>query len=293
MPQNQSRAILFADIAGSSTLYTSLGNQQAKILIDKAINQMIQLSEKSNGILIKTIGDEIMVRFDSTIDAVMAARSIQQAFATETLSMKIGLSFGPTLLDKGDIFGDTVNAAAYIVNIARAEQILLSSSVFETLSATLASDCHVFDHIQIKGQSHETVIYRLDWEKEVFQPNATKLLSAAMVNRLEKMQPLSLQFKGKDIAINTKQTPFHIGRNADDVNLCIDSSQVSRKHCHVTYRHGKYVLVDHSTNGTYVSKPNHKVIYLRREEFPLQGEGTIAVGQPPAVAGNDCIKFFI
>ena len=58
---------------GSSVLYKELGNHQAKILIDQTLLHMIQICDQQQGVLIKTIGDEIMVRFDTAMNAVIAA----------------------------------------------------------------------------------------------------------------------------------------------------------------------------------------------------------------------------
>jgi len=75
------------------------------------------------------------------------------------------------------------------------------------------------------------------------------------------------------------QTPYTIGRDLNKVNLRMEHSVCSREHCHIEFRRGKYVLIDHSTNGTYVHEENKTPIYLRREEAPLQGKGVISVGQ--------------
>jgi len=73
--------------------------------------------------------------------------------------------------------------------------------------------------------------------------------------------------------------PFIIGRDHRKSHLHVDSSLASRDHCHIVIHRGKFVLVDHSTNGTYVKTPEQPEIYLRREELPLQGEGTISIGR--------------
>ncbi len=293
MPQSQPRAILFADIAGSSHLYNALGNVEAKKQIDEAVNSMIQMSENHQGILIKTIGDEIMSRFEQTEDALKTARDIQRYYAARSLSIRIGVSFGETLLDGGDVFGYTVNSAAYVVSIAKGEQILLSESAYKDLAPSFSKHCHEFDKIRIKGEDHISLIYRMNWELDISDQNATMLLSSVEVNKKIHLEELTLYFQKQSILISTNNIPFHIGRSREDVELCILSNQVSRKHCHITYRHGKFVLVDHSSNGTYVTPLDNKEIYLRREEFPLQGEGVISLGHPSALAVDDKINFYI
>jgi pSer/pThr/pTyr-binding forkhead associated (FHA) protein len=88
------------------------------------------------------------------------------------------------------------------------------------------------------------------------------------------------------------QTPFIIGRDSVKTHLHIDSTLASRDHCHIVFRHGKYVLIDHSTNGTYVvNNPDQPDIYLRRGELPLLGSGSISLGQPTDRAAEWLISY--
>src|SRR5690606_10296773 len=120
------------------------------------------------GVVVKTIGDEIMARFDSSGQACETAVAIQQRCIKEShlngLSIRIGIAFGPALLHRNDVFGDTVNDAACVAHIARAGQIVLTQSVADNLGPSLLSQCQMFDRINIKGDTRKTVIYRLLWE---------------------------------------------------------------------------------------------------------------------------------
>jgi len=292
MSDAQFRAILFADIAGSSNLYKTLGNTEAKKLVDETVSCMIRMSEDNQGVLIKTIGDEIMSRFNSAEDALACARDIQLFYLTRTLSIRIGMSFGETLLDGDDVFGDTVNSAAYIVKIAKAKQILLSESSFQNLPESFAVSCHEFDRLQIKGEHETSTIYRYSWEPDLSVQNATMLLSSNELNKIAPIEELTLVFQNQSLHVSTNNIPYHFGRTKNEVELCVQSNQVSRKHCHITYRHGKFILVDHSSNGTYVQPLGKNEIYLRREEFPLQGEGVISLGQPNILAEDDQIQYY-
>ena len=90
---------------------------------------------------------------------------------------------------------------------------------------------------------------------------------------------LALVVNGRTVSLLPEQTPFQIGRDPHKAQLLIETELASREHCHIEFRRGKYVLVDHSTNGTYVYVDEQTPIYLRREEAPLQGTGVISVGQ--------------
>jgi adenylate cyclase len=292
---HQPQAIMFADVSGSSALYRRLGNVQAKAIIDKALTYMVEYTVNHGGVVVKTIGDEIMARFDSADAACCAACAIQQACLNQTgsdaVALRIGIAYGPALLDNNDVFGDTVNDAAYVAHIARANQILLSESVVNELGAEPRHRCQEFDRINIKGASNDTLIYRLQWETPTQNHSATTVMSLKEVARHLETYKLRLRVADKTDELLPDQTPFVIGRDPVKTDLHVDSTLASRDHCHIVFQHGKYVLIDHSTNGTYVSNADQPAIYLRRGELPLFGTGSISLGLPIGRAGEWLIHY--
>ena len=274
---------MFADVSGSSALYKRLGNQDAKAIVDDVVSHMAATTIVHEGVVVKTIGDEVMARFDSAATACRVAIAIQQRssreFADIGLGIRIGIAFGDTVVTPNDAFGDTVNDAAFVAHIARANQIVVTQSLVDQLDGSLIEQCELFDRINIKGDSEKTLIYRLAWEGSARQNNATCVMPIQDVTRYVANFQLLLTVGDKTIELLPSQTPYAIGRDASKVQLCLDSAVCSREHCHIDFRRGKYVLIDHSTNGTYLHEESKTPIYLRREEAPLQGQGIISVGQ--------------
>ena len=123
--------IMFADVAGSTTLYEQLGDEQANRIIDDVITMMSELTEKHLGTVIKTIGDEIMCRFNEADQAFTTASIIQDRLQKRPadlgvkINVRVGLHTGLVLIrEDGDVFGDAVNVAARVAAIARGSQIL-------------------------------------------------------------------------------------------------------------------------------------------------------------------------
>lgn len=292
---SQPQAIMFADVSGSSALYKRVGNEQAKAIIDEAVQFMTALTIVHEGTLVKTIGDEIMARFDLGMQACEAAIAIQQRSIKEPrlkdLGIRIGIAYGDVLITANDVFGDRVNDAACVAHIARANQIVLTQSIVDELDKNLRSDCQMFDRINIKGEQDKTIIYRLQWEHTGKDNRATMVMPINDVTRYVDKFQLQLMFNGHTINLLPEQTPFHIGRDINKAQLLIEHELVSREHCHIEFRRGKYVLIDHSTNGTYVYSDEHPFVYLRREETPLQGQGFIGVGQTLAADNPWAIHF--
>jgi predicted component of type VI protein secretion system len=76
---------------------------------------------------------------------------------------------------------------------------------------------------------------------------------------------------------------------ADDADLTIAGSTASRSHARIEHRKHYFVLVDHSTNGTFVQTEDERVIFLRRGELRLWGDGWIALGSP--LSSETAIRF--
>ena len=69
----------------------------------------------------------------------------------------------------------------------------------------------------------------------------------------------------------------------DLIGMVVHEEQASRLHCTIERKHDKFVLVDHSTNGTYVTIEGNAEVLVQREEFALTQRGFIALGRPKSV----------
>ena len=154
--------MVFADIVGSSNLYFELGNERAQKRVDNAIHIMAGIVRCYHGKVVKTIGDEIMfVHRDPEHACESAVRMNREIHAIE-LSLRTGICYGKVILNHRDIYGDTVNNAAYLAKTAQANQILLDSNTFANL-AMFRQKCEFFDRVPLKGQTQQSLIYRLNW----------------------------------------------------------------------------------------------------------------------------------
>lgn len=273
--------IMFADISGSTRLYEECGDQQASFIINEVILMMTQVVKKNEGIVIKTIGDEVMCRFDKADDAVFTANTIQEVLANRHAihgiqpKVRIGIHSGPALLrSDGDVFGDVVNVAARMASIAKAGQTLTTESTISQLSYFLKDTSRIFDKAAVKGKSATMLIYELVWGANEISAASTML---NLVSTFADNDQLELEFQGQAYCLSTESPCFQIGREAL-CDLVIDSAHASRNHAHIEYRRGKFVIVDCSTNGTFVRNAQTQAVYIRREELPLIGQGSINLG---------------
>ena len=139
---SQERAILFADVSGSTRLYETLGDKPAQKAIEGCLEALTQVVATYRGKVVKTIGDEIMVVFPRAEDASSAAGEMQQRVmqlpspaAGVKMRIRVGFHYGPVLEDKNDFFGDAVNVAARIEGLTKdlGRKILVTGAVAERL----------------------------------------------------------------------------------------------------------------------------------------------------------------
>lgn len=289
-------AILFADVSGSTRLYETLGDRAAKTAINSLLERMVGVANRYGGVLVKTIGDEILCRFATAERGVSAAIAMQEAMADDhsapvRLQMRMGLHFGPVLLDAGDVFGDAVNVAARMSAIARAGQIIVTQETVGMLPPELALKTRLFDTTSVKGKQDSLVIYEVMWEEA---GNATVFVAgtAPGLQSLAEAPPrLVLRYQDLERRLELGGA-LGIGR-AETCDLVVESPLASRLHARIESRRGKFVFIDQSTNGSYVRTEDGNVVYLRREELPLWGKGEISLGEAFGTETTHLLDFHV
>ena len=284
--------VLFADVSGSTKLYETEGDKTAAEAIAHCIKQMRRTAESSGGRIVKTIGDEIMVVFSTPDAAAYAASSMQSVIdalppvGTTKLGVRIGFHYGPVIQNDDDIFGDTVNLAARLVEQAARGQIIISRETANLLGPVFRSFKRPLYAIHVKGKAEEVELCELIWR----HADDVTMFTAARANAEPKPLELRLQYRDQEIIRRREKDSITMGR-APDCDLVIASNRASRKHCTIERRQDKYVLADQSTNGTYVTAEGGNEILLRREEFRLGQHGWITFGQSRAET-EEAVEYF-
>ena len=274
--------IVFADISGSTKLYDTLGDQLARSKVAETLNTMTEVVKKHNGIVIKTIGDEIMCTFTTAEEAATACCEMHEALDAVNadiedktiIAIRVGMHFGPAILEGGDVFGDAVNLAARMTAQAKANQIITTQSTVEKLSPVLRASTRFIDHAPIKGKQEEIDIYEIIWQEE----DTTRMATGMLANKKTPEMKLRLRYNDTDYIIN-KQRPSAVLGRSKDCDLPIDEKLASRQHVRIEMRRDKFFIIDQSTNGTHVRIDNGEDAFLRREEMPISGSGSISLGK--------------
>ncbi|WP_162820732.1 adenylate/guanylate cyclase domain-containing protein [Microvirga calopogonii] len=137
--QRRLAVILATDVVGFSTL---MGQDEEGTLarIKSLRREVIEPKvDAHHGRVVKTTGDGILAEFTSPVEAVRCAVEVQQAVAVkdpqgaaQALRLRIGINLGDIIIeDDGDIYGDGVNVAARLEQMAEPGGVWLSGKVYE------------------------------------------------------------------------------------------------------------------------------------------------------------------
>ena len=285
-------SVLFADVSGSTKLYETAGDAVAHAAIEKCVGIMRDKTVNAKGRVIKTIGDEVMSAFATADQAADAAIEMQSAITemppvgNTQIGIRVGFNHGPVVERDGDVFGDAVNLAARLAGVATKGQIITARDTVMLMSPMLKAATRAITTIQVKGKAQEIQVYELIWQQS---EDMTTLASQKSVYK-PKNAKLRLLVQGSEMVLSTERPAVALGRDAA-ADLVIKERMASRAHGKIERRLDKFILTDHSANGTFVTIEGDKEIVLRREEFTLRGHGWIAFGQSRATA-SDIIEFF-
>ena len=293
--QTKKLAILFADISGSTALYEQLGDQIARQLLARCLSILQGTLNTHNGTLIKTIGDEILCTFPTAEIAMNAACEMQKSIktdnqnSTQPLHIRIGFHYGEVLCEENDIYGDTVNVAARVAAITRANQIMTTAAVVDTLPLSVHEKIRKILRADFRGKHEQIDIFQVMWELD--DMSSTRIGMSAYRKPHVEGNDLVLKFNGQSYTINEQNKKLHLGRE-DTCQIIVNNDFASRQHANIEFRSGNFVITDHSSNGTYI-RSDTSVVRLNRDNNTLHGKGTISLGQPYSDNPSDLIEYEI
>ena len=171
-----SLTFLFTDLKGSTALYERVGDLSAYDLVRSHFHVLHEIVAEETGAVVKTIGDAVMATFVTPDRAMAAALRMREGMERlneerghDDLTLKIGVHAGPCLAvnlnDRQDFFGQTVNIASRVQNLAvdraifATEPVVGNAAVAEMLNqrglAPVAQD------LMLKGVNEPVRIYEI------------------------------------------------------------------------------------------------------------------------------------
>ena len=291
--QTKSLAVLFADISDSTSLYQKLGDAAARNIVNACLSLITGILPRYDGRLVKTIGDEVMCVFPGADLAVLAAIDMQ-AQVTASLpgnypvTIHVGLHYGPVLVEEDDVFGDTVNVAAYLAAVATPEQILTTETTEQSLSAALKTCIRPIFNAVLKGTEVESTVFQVLWRADNVDITHVNLRSDKVIPA--DTGSLLVALNDERVRVDPWRTSIVIGR-APECDLVVADKFASRQHCSIKLVRTHFYLFDHSINGSFVSLDSGEEVHVLRRELLLNGSGHICAGRSRVESPAEVVTF--
>jgi hypothetical protein len=212
---------------------------------------------------------------------------IMPGVAGMKLGVRIGFHSGPVIQRDNDVFGDTVNLAARLVAQATKEQIITSAETAEELGEGYKERMRGLYAITVKGKATDIGLCELIWR---YDGATTVVLRPKSAPAKPKTVMIRLRYRGKDLVRRRDNDSVTLGRD-ETSGLQIMEDKCSRHHCTIERRGDKFVLKDHSTNGTFVTIGEEDEVLLQRDEIALRKKGWISFGQT-RIGSHESVEFF-
>jgi len=167
--------VMFTDLKGSTSFFETYGDIEGRAHIEKHNSILFPVIARHSGKIVKTMGDAIMAMFEDPEKSVLAAMEMQkelERYNAETgqrhkeIHIRIGLNFGPGVVEATDVFGDVVNVAARVEGKCEPDQILISESLYQAVRQSEDILCRFFGEVDVKGKTEAVRLYRVVWSED-------------------------------------------------------------------------------------------------------------------------------
>jgi len=291
--------VVFADLVGSTGLFERLGDQTAGRFVTGLTATLGEIFGQYRGRVVKLLGDGLLVVFPAEGEAVAACMAIQNHLREQPVAadaggapvqLQVGIDAGEVVEIDGDCYGDAVNSAARLADLAGGEQILATQRVHEALPTAVRARMRSLGSMYLRGKSEATEVYRVDWQAEA---DSDRTVLGTSMSSENGSRWLELSAPGQLLRLQPRGDRLTLGRSTT-ASLALNDARVSRLHATVEWRGGQFVLSDISSSGSWVyfgdqSEP----LVLRRTECYLVGHGQIALGSERGPGGAPPVRFAV
>jgi class 3 adenylate cyclase len=272
--------VVFTDLIGSTSVFETLGNVRATQAVTQITRQISDVFEAHGGRVVKTLGDGVLAVFSNAqvaINAVVAMqrghqKKILQLSPAERMPVRVGVATGAVEVVDKDCYGDAVNVAARLNDLAGPHEIWVNSTELDYVDRGDGVHYRYLGSINVRGRAEPCIVYQVEWKENepsellTMQAEFDPLEPSARGDALG--QEVELSCAGQTRVFKSFELPVHIG-------------------------HGRIMLVDVSSYGCRVRFEGGGEMQLRREECVLHGRGEIALGAAFSDAAAPVVRFFV
>lgn len=290
-------SVLAAGISGSARLHERLGNAEASRAVDRCVKRIERSVDAFGGRVVRIGGDEVIAVFDTADAAIHASIEMHQRVADlppvsgVKMAIRVGISCGEPAPDQSSVDENAVREAAHLAGTAKSGQTLASECIREQVPTTLLSLVSDTGLMLLNASGvNESVL-------EIAVPEVPTSATGSAEGAGRKPDTadpaggcLRLRYAGDTVLLNERKSIVRMGRDGA-CDVVIHDRRASRHHAAIERRGGAVMLIDKSTNGTYVTFEGMPEQFLKHSECALRGKGVISFASSSATPDADFAEF--
>ncbi|MBY0412106.1 MAG: adenylate/guanylate cyclase domain-containing protein, partial [Burkholderiaceae bacterium] len=251
----------------------------------------------------KKLGDGVLAIFDNAESAVYTmaimlrnhASRVEQWPPPFRMGLRVGLASGKLVEVDGDCYGDAVNVASRLCEMAGPAEIWATEATVLFAGDRRDVKYRKLGKMEIRGKAEVLVLYQVEWRENEEADSLT--MQAPLLSHFATLGSVVEQIhfagQGVNMSFTSLEVPIQLGRAAN-AHLCMNDPRVSRLHARMEWHNSGFVLTDMSSFGTWVRfEGSNATVRLRRSSCILHGAGDIALGVAFTEADAPVVQFQI
>jgi len=291
-------AVLAAGISGSARLHERLGDAEASRAVDRCVKRIERSVDAFGGRIVQIGGDEVIAAFDTADAAIHAAIEMHQRIADlppvsgVKMAIRVGISCGERIHPDQPVDEGSAREAARLSGAAKSGQILAFGIIRELIPVALRQLARdTGSMLPNESGVKEAVL-------EIAVPEAASAHASGSAESASRKTDapdpasgcLRLRYAGDTILLNEGKSVVRMGRDGA-CDVVIHDRRASRHHAAIERRGGTIVLIDKSTNGTYVTIEGAPEQFLKHSQCALRGKGLICFAASSSSPDADFAEF--
>lgn len=291
MRNERSLSVLCADVAGGEGLANYLDRNESVYAVGRYENRIRRSVESNGGRLMDRSGSKMMAFFGNNVAALQSAIEIQHRvsdlppYSGVPLAVRVGVCTGHQSQEARYFPSEGDNPAASLSGSGEPGQILLSIPKRMALSPWLPLAAARVPDLELNCGSRRLGVFKVPWRNR--PPVALKIALSQLANGVDRLR---LRCRGTEIVLDGNQPALTIGRQTG-CGLVLLDARTSRLHATIERRLDRFVFIDHSANGTFVTLEDQMEFFVRGKKLALFGRGQLSFGVPSSVEGAELMQF--
>jgi hypothetical protein len=289
MPERKNLCVLVATIPNDGRLAARIGVDEAAHALERCMHRMERAIGSHGGAIRQRQADTIIATFErcdagalATCEMLERMRSLPPLSGSRQ-TVGIGLHYGAVEVDADAATGEGFDVARQLVALAKQEQALASGPAIMLLTTAAR-------HIASPQAIRSSAIDALGLPVFTVGQRAGMVTSMPPTARLS--QRLRLRHQQEVVFVEEQRPILLLGRELGN-DVVIMDPRASRQHARIERRREGFILVDESSNGTFVSTDGAKETCVKHAEMPLLGPGRIGCGFSAGEIERDLVFFDI